>query len=226
MFNNDLRNYFNSILTACFNDELLGLSDDTKNRENTGTTFESFCLDKLTRLFNLTPLDVSLSRKKSIHPKGTDKSVLYQGTTSDGDDVFVFDFPKSSPDFLVVHPASGKSLGIECKSNFTDASDPTFNAGLNDGDKVRHTIYLFYSQVRNQLIVRSGEQFLPSTVSTALDEIDEKVSAYLSQLTDQYKDQLGLYRPWYPRRTKYETTSDLWTFSHELQELALDWACK
>lgn len=197
---------------------LQNLVADTKNEENTGSTFEEHFLQLLIKFYKLTELkNLTPTEKKRIDSRATPKAHIYQGEGG----VVVLHFPKSSPDFLIIYP-DGRYLGVELKSSFGDATEPTFNAGLNDGEKVRSIFYLYYKHSTNELILRHGEQFFPKSASDALDAINEQVEALLTTLTAEYKEQLGIYSPWYPRRTKYQSNSGLWDFCPKLHAEALD----
>lgn len=200
---------------------LLSLVADTKNTENTGETFESHYLSKLIKEFDLTELKgLSESQKKRIDKRATKSSTVYKGMCKDGKDVYLLHFPKSSPDFLIVHPF--KTISFELKSSIGTATEPTFNAGLNDGNKVRSIFYLYYKQSTNELILRAGDQFFPQSASDALDDINTEVEKLLSELTKKYSNELGIYSPWYPRRTKYKSNSGLWEYCPKLHSEALD----
>ena len=100
-------------------DNKKNLVPDTQNTDqNSGQTFERLVLNQLISEFNLVEMeDLTTSQKKKIHPKATPKCRVFRGACEDGKTVYVLDLPKSTPDFIVVHPDEIKF--IECKSIFS-----------------------------------------------------------------------------------------------------------
>ena len=219
-----LHNIVQQLNTDVAANKLTNLVADTKNEENTGSTLEDHILDVLIQEFSLSPVERSLSQKKKIDKRATKGCSVYLGKCADGLIIHVFHFSKKSPDFLIVHPYM--SVGIEAKSSFDNADAPTFNGGLNKGDEVRDTFYVFYKHHTNELVYRTGEQFLPKTASAALDAIHLEVESLLNKLVSEHQQQLGIYTPWYPRRTTFTSTTNLWSSIPTLQQEAVDWLCK
>ena len=202
-------------------DNKKSLVPDTQNTDqNSGQTFETLVLDDLIFEFDLVEVkDLTTSMKKKIHPKATPKCRVYIGGCDDGKTVYVLDLPKSTPDFIVVHPDEIKF--IECKSIFSGSKTPKFNAGLNNPDKVRMTIYLTYKASGNVVIIRHGEQIINDVEAEAVEEFAEGMEAHAIYLKKKLASRLGRINPEYAKRFENKDY-DLWEYSESLEEEALN----
>ena len=202
-------------------DNKKNLVPDTQNTDqNSGQTFEGLVLDEMISEFNLIEMeDLTTSQKKKIHPKATPKCRVFRGICKDGKTVYVLDLPKTAPDFIVVHPDEVKF--IECKSIFSGSKTPKFNAGLNDPQKVRMTIYLTYKADGNVIIMRHGEQILSDEEAKALQKYSELMEEYSNTLRKQFGSKLGNIKPEYAKRFEH-TNADFWEYSKSLEEKALN----
>ena len=202
-------------------DNKKNLVPDTQNTDqNSGQTFEGLVLDEMISEFNLIEMeDLTTSQKKKIHPKATPKCRVFRGTCKDGKTVYVLDLPKTTPDFIVVHPDEVKF--IECKSIFSGSKTPKFNAGLNDPQKVRMTIYLTYKADGNVIIMRHGEQIISDEEAKAVQNYSELMEEYSNTLKKQFGSKLGNIKPEYAKRFEH-TNADLWEYSKSLEEKALN----
>jgi hypothetical protein len=163
--------------------------------------------------------DLTTSQKKKIHPKATPKCRVFCGACKDGKTVYVLDLPKTTPDFIVVHPDMVKF--IECKSIFSKSKTPKFNAGLNDPQKVRMTIYLTYKAKDNAIVIRHGEQIMTEEEAEAVQEFSDEMDAFEYALWKRLRAKLGNIKPEYAKRFEHLDV-DLWKYSESLEEQALN----
>lgn len=216
VFRKQIRSVLNRI-----SDNKKSLVPDTQNTDqNSGQTFETLVLDDLIFEFDLVEVkDLTTSEKKKIHPKATPKCRVYIGGCDDGKIVYVLDLPKSTPDFIVVHPDEIKF--IECKSIFSVSKTPKFNAGLNNPDKVRMTIYLTYKASSNMVIIRHGEQIINDVEAGAVKDFAEGMEDHAIYLKKKLASRLGRINPEYAKRFEHKD-NDLWEYSESLEEQALN----
>ena len=202
-------------------DNKKNLVPDTQNTDqNSGQTFEGLVLDYLIFEFALIEVkNLTTSQKKKIHPKATPKCRVFRGACKDGKTVYVLDLPKSTPDFIVVHPDEIKF--IECKSIFSVSKTPKFNAGLNDPEKVRMTIYLTYKAKDNVIVIRHGEQIITEEEAEAVQEFADEMDAFENALWKRLRAKLGRVKPEYAKRFEHLDV-DLWKYSESLEEKALN----
>lgn len=214
------RKQIRSVLKRISNNKKSLVPDTQNTDQNSGQTFEALVLDDLIFEFALVEVEnLTTSQKKKIHPKATPKCRVFRGACEDGKTVYVLDLPKSTPDFIVVHPDEIKF--IECKSIFSGSKTPKFNAGLNDPQKVRMTIYLTYKADGNVIIMRHGEQIISDEEANALQEYSKLMEEYSNTLKKQFGSKLGNIKPEYAKRFEH-TDADLWEYSESLEEQALN----
>lgn len=214
------RKQIRSVLKRISNNKKSLVPDTQNTDQNSGQTFEALVLDDLIFEFALVEVEnLTTSQKKKIHPKATPKCRVFRGACEDGKTVYVLDLPKSTPDFIVVHPDEIKF--IECKSIFSGSKTPKFNAGLNDPQKVRMTIYLTYKADGNVIIMRHGEQIINDEEAEALQEFSESMEEYAIYLKKKLASRLGRIKPEYAKRFEHND-ADLWDYSEFLEEQALN----
>tara|TARA_B100000287_G_C20644738_1_gene784698 strand:+ start:176 stop:856 length:681 start_codon:yes stop_codon:yes gene_type:complete len=217
-FENQCRRVFNRI-TEEDKGDLVG---DTQNTDqNSGQTFERFCLDRLIDEFNLKEMkDLSLREKRKISPHATEKCTVYEGICKDGQIVRVIDLPKSTPDFIIIYYNENEPsviLFIECKSIFSGSKVPKMNAGLNNPSKVHKTLYLVYKKNdNNSIIIRHGTQILSEKDAIKIKELDFliKKAKEINSTFDSIKFE--------PARRFEFTDPDEWVYSDEKEKEALD----
>ncbi len=202
-------------------DDKKSLVPDTQNTDqNSGQTFEAFFLNIMIDEFDLVEMDnLTISQKKKIHPKATPKCRVFRGLCDDDKIIYVLDLPKSTPDFIIVHPNETKF--IELKSIFSGAKTPKFNAGLNDPDKVRMTLYLIYKSNDDTIIIRHGNQIINDKQAETAKRYKKERKEMLDELNKKYEDKLGTLKPENPLRFE-NMDFDLWKPSEFLQEEALN----
>lgn len=214
------RKQIRSVLKRISNNKKSLVPDTQNTDQNSGQTFEALVLDDLIFEFALVEVEnLTTSQKKKIHPKATPKCRVFRGACEDGKTVYVLDLPKSTPDFIVVHPDEIKF--IECKSIFSGSKTPKFNAGLNDPQKVRMTIYLTYKASGNVIIIRHGEQIITEEEAEALQEYADEMEAYSNVLKKRLRARLRRINPEYAKRFEHLDV-DLWKYSEFLEEEALN----
>lgn len=214
------RKQIRSVLKRISNNKKSLVPDTQNTDQNSGQTFEALVLDDLIFEFALVEVEnLTTSQKKKIHPKATPKCRVFRGACEDGKTVYVLDLPKSTPDFIVVHPDEIKF--IECKSIFSGSKTPKFNAGLNDPQKVRMTIYLTYKADGNVIIMRHGEQIITEEEAEALQEYADEMEAYSNVLKKRLRARLRRINPEYAKRFEHLDV-DLWKYSEFLEEEALN----
>lgn len=214
------RKQIRSVLKKISNNKKSLVPDTQNTDQNSGQTFEALVLDDLIFEFALIEVEnLTTSQKKKIHPKATPKCRVFRGACEDGKTVYVLDLPKSTPDFIVVHPDEIKF--IECKSIFSGSKTPKFNAGLNDPQKVRMTIYLTYKANGNVIVIRHGEQIITEEEAEALQEYADEMEAYSNVLKKRLRAKLRRIKPEYAKRFEHLDV-DLWKYSEFLEEEALN----
>lgn len=219
-FSTLFRKQIRSVLKRISNNKKSLVPDTQNTDQNSGQTFEALVLDDLIFEFALIEVkNLTTSQKKKIHPKATPKCRVFRGACEDGKTVYVLDLPKSTPDFIVVHPDEIKF--IECKSIFSGSKAPKFNAGLNDPQKVRMTIYLTYKANGNVIVIRHGEQIITEEEAEALHTYADEMEAFSNVLKKRLRAKLRRINPEYAKRFEHLDV-DLWKYSESLEEEALN----
>lgn len=223
MLHDHLTNIISRIVTECQNGEYDSLASSDKGADNQGHSFEDKVVAAFCDEFGLSQTNYTNKQKRDLYGDiGTPGAIVYDGGhCSDCNPVALVRLPKGV-DLTLIY--EGKRLPIELKSSNSDA--PKFNAGLNDGDRVRDEVILFHSRKSRYIALVRGDELLPRQASEAFDEIERRIRAVMATASVEFADAIEGFKLEYPRRQELTTKQELFKPNPEIFARALDFMCE
>jgi len=218
-----LKNIINRIVHECNEGEYDKLASSDKGTDNQGHSFEDKVVAAICDEFGLSETTYTPKTKRELFGDiGTSSAIIYDGGhCSDCNPVWLVRLPKGV-DLTLIY--EGKHLPIELKSSNSDA--PKFNAGLNDGDRVRDEVILFHSRKSRYIALVRGDELLPKEASDAFDEIERRIRVVMAESSEEFADVIEGFKLEYPRRQELKGKQELFKPNPEIFARALDFMCQ
>lgn len=210
----------NILVTACKRGDYDCLASSDKGSDNQGHSFEDKVVDAFTAVFALHELQLTANEKRNNY-NTTPGATVYAGFAKDGEVVTLIRLPKGV-DLTLYY--KGNELPIELKS--ANADCPKFNAGLNDGDRVRDEVIIFHSRKSHYIQIVAGFELLPEEASEAFDAIERRIRLLMRQAQLEFKDAIDGFKLEYPRRQELTSKALLFKPNPTIFAQGVEYMCE
>lgn len=215
-----LKAVVNILVTSCERGDYNSLASSDKGSDNQGHSFEDKVVEAFTTVFAFTELELT-AREKRLQYNTTAKATIHTSFDDEGIPITLIRLPKGV-DLTFIY--KDIHLPIELKS--ANADCPKFNAGLNDGDRVRDEVIIFHSRKSQYIQIVAGNDLLPKQASDAFDEIEKRIRQVMADASIEFATQIDGFKLEYPQRQELTSKAELFKPNHTIFSSGVDYMCK